>query len=63
MYLKDRRPVVLNHNPFMSFHPASSPELHNQVRLYRVMVLPAVYLWSNLSIGDRLTPHVVYVAC
>ena len=31
MYLKDRRPVMLNHNPFMSMKDDPRPEYNNQV--------------------------------
>ena len=31
MYLKDRRPVVLNHNPFMMFNDDPNPEYMSQV--------------------------------
>ncbi len=31
MYLKDRRPVVLNHNPFMAFNEDPKAEYNNQV--------------------------------
>lgn len=34
MYLRDRRPVVLNHNPFMSFNPPPTAQLKDPVRFY-----------------------------
>ena len=33
MYLRDRRAVVLNHNPFMSFTDDPKPEYNVQVRV------------------------------
>lgn len=33
MYLKDRRPVVLTHNPFITFAPDPHPEYSTQVRI------------------------------
>ena len=34
MYLRDRRSVVLNHNPFMSFTDDPRPEYNAQVRAH-----------------------------
>mgnify|MGYP001797000691 CR=1 FL=1 len=45
MYLRDRRPVVLNHNPFMAFNPPPTAELKDPVSCtIRVIVFILILL-------------------
>ncbi len=45
MYLRDRRAVVLNHNPFMAFADDARPEYNRQVRRHG----KSVATWNNLT--------------
>lgn len=48
MYLKDRRPVVLTHNPFMAFQDDPRPE-------YNTQVCKRSYLWPK----DKFVYYVI----
>ena len=48
MYLKDRRSVVLNHNPFIVFQPDPNDSNNHQVKMFKKILtqkLPYVFFW------------------
>ncbi|GAB1599724.1 carnitine O-palmitoyltransferase 2, mitochondrial-like [Argonauta hians] len=60
MYLKDRRPVVLNHTPFMSFIDDPRPDYNHQLIRATNMIFSSLRFMKSLE-GEVLAPEVFHL--
>ncbi|KAL3852858.1 hypothetical protein ACJMK2_016467 [Sinanodonta woodiana] len=60
MYLADRRPVVLNHNPFMAFTDDSKPEYMNQLIRATNMVVSSLRFMKTYR-ANLLEPDIFHL--
>ncbi|XP_050413982.1 carnitine O-palmitoyltransferase 2, mitochondrial [Patella vulgata] len=60
MYLKDRRPVVITHNPFMVFNDDPRREYNNQLLRATNMVVSSVKFMKTLR-DEYLSPEVFHL--
>ncbi|ESP01146.1 hypothetical protein LOTGIDRAFT_225472 [Lottia gigantea] len=60
MYLRDRRPVVLNHNPFMVFNDETRPEYNTQLVRATNMVVSSIRFMKTLK-AEILGPEIFHM--
>lgn len=60
MYLRDRKPIVLNYNPFMSFTEAPKKEYNNQLLRAANMIISSMRFMKTLR-ANILEPEIYHV--
>ncbi|XP_067935231.1 carnitine O-palmitoyltransferase 2, mitochondrial-like [Watersipora subatra] len=60
MYLKDRRPVLLTHNPFLAFKPLERPELNEQLVRSTNLVMSSLRYCKTLR-ANLLEPSIYHI--
>lgn len=60
MYLKDRRPLPLNYNPFLVHVPFNNPEYENQLLKATNMVISSLKFMKSLR-ANILKPEIYYL--